>query len=346
VLVVETCLPPATNLASKGKEKRSPPALAKAHLIPNWKQRREELDSKLKAWKVPAESIVRSDSFTKLGREDFLIPDPTIASKEIDAGAEAQLKLVCFDFDNTLAATHLYNAMAKRSSASGKLIHAMLIQAFKEEFGSDSARVFGGKKRLHMLKTKLSELRSKGVQLWIITMGSSHLADHALGECGLRGFFEGVTDDNPKQLAVQAIMNRFEKRLLAKQALLVDDSMSNLNDIHAPTQDTLDQMVQIGSISSEYRQLVQAAHPLCKGDAFPLGEIVSGSTGYCQVMLVSPVGVTKEQLDRICEKAGSAPIPTPASAGSFIPLYLGYPGLPEHDGESLNLWQPSQLQAF
>jgi len=142
---------------------------------------------------------------------------------------------VAFDFDQTLAATHLFlrlknqqsRARASKGQAGPPLTRLLLRGAVPFE------EIWGGQERLDYLRASLQELSRLGVLMVVITKGAGRVVDLALQLAGLRDFFETVLDPKTsmgaKLMTVQVLMNTIlSERLRPMEAVLVDDDLKNL----------------------------------------------------------------------------------------------------------------------
>jgi hypothetical protein len=285
-------------------------------------------------------------------------------------GARDVLRLICFDFDLTLAAVHLYHSLQEGGGCGSSDDELLAAYATKYENGNDTSSpsslqrmsvaelkdkaaslgihdpdghngrratwitaildvyssqgiasvedVFGGQERLRWLTGCLQQLRDTGARLFVVTKGSVAVAAHALRRCGLDVFFEGITDDNPKQQAVQVLMNtRFpEGRLRGDQAVLVDDDPNNFAD--ASTQDSLQELTSPEGFRLFFQQseACPAMGPSKRGAAACLGR---SRQGYCKTMLVAKsTGVTEEQLQYLVQQASQQPADTADTAARTV----------------------------
>ena len=320
------------------------------------------------------ELLFASDNLYDFDRAKQTLALPT------HTGARDVLRLVCFDFDLTLAAVHLYHSLqegggcgssddellaayatkydSRNDTFSPLSLQRMSVAELKDEAASlgihdpDGQKdrkatwitaildvyssqgtasvedVFGGRERLRWLTGHLRQLRDAGARLFVVTKGSVAVAAHALRRCGLDVFFEGITDDNPKQQAVQVLMNtRFpEGRLRGDQAVLVDDDPNNFAD--ASTQDSLQDLTSPEGFRLFFQQseACPAMVPESKGSggggtgggdggeergtAACLGR---SRQGYCKTMLVDKsTGVTEEQLQYLVQQATQQATQQPA----------------------------------
>lgn len=214
----------------------------------------------------------------------------------VDDGPPGVFKLVCFDFDRTLAAIHLTEALVH---AYGCKTPEEYGRAYIAAFGSRPADVFGGEERVHMLERALSRLVGAGARLFVITMGETAIVQEALRAAGLLYLFEGITDDNPKLSAVQALMNtRFERRLRSDQAILIDDTASNFRNASDP-----EEMRKLGVPDEFVRLFFEPAARFPKeqrGKSFEIGAMVPDAQGFCYCMLVDKgSGVTLDLLEKV-----------------------------------------------
>ena len=251
----------------------------------------------------------------------------------VDDGHHGRFKLVCFDFDNTLAAVHLYKMLVHARACQ---TDAEFLQAYRHVFVSlgKEADVFGGAERLSALAAALEEMHRRGVQLYVITMGCVALVEYVLHRAGLARFVAGVTDENPKQQVVQMLMNtRFPKRLRADQAVLVDDSPSNFIDA-SPFAELA--AFHGATASAVFAPALRAPEAECRS-GFDIGAISATMQGYCQCMLVGKQGVQATELQTLvalcCHPADEVDgAPTSPIFASATPLAHGFAS-PAHHGQ-------------
>jgi hypothetical protein len=214
----------------------------------------------------------------------------------VDDGPPGRFKIICFDFDRTLATIHLTEALVH---SHGCKAPAEYMRAFADTFGSRPADVFGGEERVRMLEAALSRLTGAGARLFVITMGECAVVQEALRAIGLLQYFEGITEDNPKPSAVQALMNtRFERRLRGDQALLLDDTVSNFRNASDP-----DEMRKLGLPNDFVQLFYEPSKRFPKeewGKTFEIGVLTPGTQGFCYCMLVDKAtGVTRDLLEQV-----------------------------------------------
>eukprot|EP00520_Triparma_pacifica_P010317 CAMPEP_0118650022 /NCGR_PEP_ID=MMETSP0785-20121206/10023_1 /TAXON_ID=91992 /ORGANISM="Bolidomonas pacifica, Strain CCMP 1866" /LENGTH=219 /DNA_ID=CAMNT_0006542365 /DNA_START=206 /DNA_END=862 /DNA_ORIENTATION=- len=145
------------------------------------------------------------------------------------------VKLVCLDFDLTLAATHLYFELASKYQPKTT---TEWLTAYTSSYSHRPQDVFGGPHRTSLLHSFLSSLNDNGADVYVVTKGVPEVVRMALSEAGLGEFFKGVTDYNPKQLAVLALMNsRYPSRLRYDQSILIDDDERNFCGTYSKPQE-------------------------------------------------------------------------------------------------------------
>ena len=150
-----------------------------------------------------------------------------------------------------------------------------------------------------MLEDALDRLKRAGARLFVITMGECNVVQESLRAVGLLRYFDGITEDNPKPSAVQALMNtRFERRLRSDQAILLDDTLSNFRNASDP-----DEMRKLG-LPSDFVQLFyepSARFPKEQwGRQFEIGAITPGAQGFCYCMLVDKAtGATLDLIEKV-----------------------------------------------
>lgn len=203
-----------------------------------------------------------------------------VASK-ISMGS--RLRLIAFDFDQTLAATHLFfrlKNVQKRESSSRHngnrpLVDILLsgVVPFEE--------IWGDQARLDYLEKYLKELLDLGVFMVVVTKGSGRVADVALQLAGLRNYFQAVIDPKSsmgaKLMTVQVLMNTaLGVRLQPMEAALVDDEWKNLSIDISPE--------EIAALPPTFHSAAHKA-PTCdiSTDDFEKGNLV-GPASVCRIM--------------------------------------------------------------
>jgi len=242
---------------------------------------------------------VAGSSFTISGADLYRVKTQITSTTEATDSSKRGVRLVCFDFDQTLASIHLFKTLAR----DGCVTDAEFLTAFNTHYGTNgevAAAVFGGSKRVKMLQAGLQALKDAGAKLFVITQGNMVIVENALKSCDLKQYFEGVTDDNPKQTTVQVLMNtRFGKRLEFHQALLVDDKESNFRDASTPQE--LQQLVSAEEFALFYQPKKLAPKAMCKY-FFKDGQVSAGLQGYCLCMGVkSGGGITAAHMDSVLQ---------------------------------------------
>lgn len=150
----------------------------------------------------------------------------------------SRLRMIAFDFDQTLAATHLFFRLKNQQSraraskmSDGREVPSLVKLLMSGAVPSDE--IWGSQARLIELKGHLEELSSLGVFMAVITKGSGRVVDLALQLAGLRDHFQVVLDPQTsvgaKLMTVQVLMNTaLGERLRPQEAVLVDDDLKNL----------------------------------------------------------------------------------------------------------------------
>ena len=235
------------------------------------------------------------------------------------------LRLLCFDFDNTLATIHLANSLAVRGNAIasagltqsrftavcadgteqphsaytdwGELaaMYEGTVDAYREVYGqSGAAAIFGGPARIADLSAAFAELVGLGVAMYVITKGCAPLVEVALRDAGLLEFFAGITDFNPKVDVVAAIARtQFCERVSPAQAMLVDDDFSNFSGTSRASHEGL-----IASATPPYTEpgyFERLFTPWPQADAGRPSWLVNvtafAEPAHCRCMLVGKAGV-------------------------------------------------------
>lgn len=147
-----------------------------------------------------------------------------------EAASPNPIKLVVYDFDQTLSSVHLYHELqGKRSPALAKMSDERLLE------------VFGGAKRLARLKQHLSLLSTK-CELAIISFGWVDVIKGALERMSLDAFFESsvIIGCDSEELSEAkgnkaTCIKRMKKArsLSAKQVIFVDDDQANIAKAHS-----------------------------------------------------------------------------------------------------------------
>jgi hypothetical protein len=218
---------------------------------------------------------------------------PAIKSSSLppSSGPHNVVKLFCFDFDLTLAATHLYFELAQKYQPRSE---ADWITSYKSEYEGRPLDVFGGEERVRKLRVCLSGIRDAGAESFVVTKGVPGCVREALVCAGLGDYFVGVTDFNPKQLAVLALMNSRAERLRYDQAVLIDDDPRNFAGLYTP-QSLLD-----GGWTSEMVALYGTPAVECSEER-GWGKEGIGESGYCRVFRVEKDkhGIDEGDMERI-----------------------------------------------
>jgi hypothetical protein len=219
----------------------------------------------------------------------------------------SNLRLIAFDFDQTLAATHLFfrlKNVQSRARASKQhdgrpgpsLVKLLLSGAVPFE------EIWGTQVRLKYLKAHLQELFDLGVYMVVITKGAGRLVDVALQLAGLRRYFQAIIDPKTsmgaKLMTVQVLMNTaLSERLRPHEAALVDDELKNL------IIDISDEEVAALPPSFYPAEIVHSPDGMV--DDLETGNLVGPDT-VCRLMRVEQ-GVKEWQLwQLICAAAGSS----------------------------------------
>jgi len=141
------------------------------------------------------------------------------------AASTNPIKLVVYDFDQTLSSVHLYHELqGKQEAALTKLSDERLLE------------IFGGAKRLERLSAHLSRVSEK-CELAIISFGYVGVIKTALTRMSLFKFFAdseiiGCDSDELSEAkgnkATCIKRMRKKRKLSSKQVIFVDDDMSNI----------------------------------------------------------------------------------------------------------------------
>lgn len=141
------------------------------------------------------------------------------------AAATNPIKLVVYDFDQTLSSVHLYHELqGKQEAALTKLSDERLLE------------IFGGTKRLERLSAHLSRVSEK-CELAIISFGYVGVIKAALTRMSLFKFFSdseiiGCDSDELSEAkgnkATCIKRMRKKRKITSKQVIFVDDDMSNI----------------------------------------------------------------------------------------------------------------------
>lgn len=145
------------------------------------------------------------------------------------------LQLLCFDFDCTIAAIHVFEELCRRGGFDGPSQKAKLEVQCREEPEFPS-RIYGGPGRLQELRSFFqSLLQTPRRKVIVITTGFGNVVDAALAKGGLRKFFaEVIGREHPLSEAKQGrkdrIIEELRRRdgLSAWQVLFVDDDPGNV----------------------------------------------------------------------------------------------------------------------
>jgi|ERR1712224_439984 len=112
-----------------------------------------------------------------------------------------RLRLLAFDFDQTLAATHLFFRLKNQQSRARALRDGRSVPSLVRlllDRTVPSEEIWGGQARLTELNVRLKELHGLGVFMVIITKGSGRVVDAALQLAGLRDYFKAVLVPKPQ----------------------------------------------------------------------------------------------------------------------------------------------------
>ncbi|CAE7345607.1 NEDD4 [Symbiodinium natans] len=178
--------------------------------------------TKESSWSRPAD---RSTGGT--GQSSWDRPKPS--------GPSSELQLMCFDFDCTIAAIHVFEELCRRGGFDGPSQKAKLEIQCREE-PEFPARIYGGPARLQELKNFFqSLLQTPQRKVIVITTGFGMVVDAALAKGGLRKFFaEVIGREHPLSEAKQGRKDRIIEELRRKdglsawQVLFVDDDPGNV----------------------------------------------------------------------------------------------------------------------
>lgn len=208
----------------------------------------------------------------------------------------SKLRLIAFDFDQTLAATHLFfrlKNVQKRENSSQQggnrpLVDILLsgVVPFEE--------IWGDQARLDYLTKYLKELLDLGVFMVVITKGSGRVVDVALQLAGLRNYFQAVIDPKTsvgaKLMTVQVLMNTaLGMRLQPMEAALVDDELKNLSIDISPD--------EVAALPPTFHPAARKTSTGINADDFEKGHLVGPST-VCRIMRAEQ-GVKSWQLRQL-----------------------------------------------
>eukprot|EP00485_Elphidium_margaritaceum_P007573 CAMPEP_0202692060 /NCGR_PEP_ID=MMETSP1385-20130828/6547_1 /ASSEMBLY_ACC=CAM_ASM_000861 /TAXON_ID=933848 /ORGANISM="Elphidium margaritaceum" /LENGTH=206 /DNA_ID=CAMNT_0049347533 /DNA_START=38 /DNA_END=658 /DNA_ORIENTATION=- len=165
-----------------------------------------------------------TDSETKQGDND----DSKKSSDE-----DNNVKLVIYDFDQTITTIHLYHELNYAGTDQLKSLKKMKDKRLIE--------IFGGKDRIKALNGHFSTLMSNGVDIGIISYGYVDVIKQALTRMDLFKYFDGApiigTDsaelDDVFGSKAQCIVNQFQKEspnYTPKQIAFVDDDSTNISE--------------------------------------------------------------------------------------------------------------------
>lgn len=103
------------------------------------------------------------------------------------------LRLIVFDFDQTLVTSHIFHSLVKLGASSeiGQMCRIQQVDA-RTETRSFSLRAIGGDARLEQVRQLLEDLRTVGVELVICTKGLVGTVSLILSELGLLSYFAEV----------------------------------------------------------------------------------------------------------------------------------------------------------
>jgi len=140
------------------------------------------------------------------------------------------IKLVVYDFDQTLSSVHLYHELqGKRAAQLAKISDERLLE------------IFGGAKRLARLTEHLQRVSVKS-ELAIVSFGWVDVIKAALERMKLSNYFEhSVIIGNDSDELSEAKGNkatvikrmRKERKLKSSQVIFVDDDMANISKAHS-----------------------------------------------------------------------------------------------------------------
>eukprot|EP01064_Diplonema_japonicum_P037543 TRINITY_DN8808_c1_g1_i1.p1 TRINITY_DN8808_c1_g1~~TRINITY_DN8808_c1_g1_i1.p1 ORF type:complete len:349 (+),score=37.60 TRINITY_DN8808_c1_g1_i1:65-1111(+) len=153
------------------------------------------------------------------------------------------IKLVMFDFDQTLASIHVYYLLSEGVGGceTDEEFTKEQLKVWRDRYGKekDLDMVYGGTERRTKLAEFLQNLRDKGVILVIVSHGLTNVVAEVVEKGGLGKFDEILGCDAPVSVGCHCVKSAIAKKISEKykiprqECLLVDDDVRNLSDATA-----------------------------------------------------------------------------------------------------------------